>query len=156
MAEREHRHPAPPAADTSGCTDHSDAGVAKPAGCVSVLVADDEPAIRDLLTTVLAGMGIGRIDSAQNGLEACELCLGNEYDIIFLDVSMPVLSGVDAYRRIREARPSTRVVFITGLYQDEELIEKIGGERTCGYIRKPFNIADIRSIVSCVVRAGIT
>ena len=140
MEEREYRHAAEPAGGT------------KPASRAAVLVADDEPAIRDLLSAVLAGIGIGRIDTAQNGLEASDLCRDNEYDIVFLDVSMPVLSGVDAYKRIREARPSLPVVFITGLYQDEELIEKIGGERTCGYIRKPFNIADIRAIVFRVVR----
>ncbi len=149
MLEHEYRHPAEPAPGNAN-------GGAKPAHSVAVLVADDEPAIRDLLAAVLAGMGIGRIDNAQNGLEACKLCLSNEYDIVFLDVSMPVLSGIDAYRRIREARPSVRIVFITGLYQDEELIEKIGGERTCGYIRKPFNISEICAIVSCVVRTEIT
>ena len=145
MGDHEHRHSAgsPFATGDSG---------AEPARSVTALVADDEPAIRDLLNTVLAGMGIDRIDNAQNGLEACELCRDNEYDIVFLDVSMPVLSGLDAYRRIREIRPSMRIVFITGLYQDEELVEKIGGERTCGYIKKPFNIADIRAIVSRVAR----
>lgn len=142
MADRESRHhtPANPAPET-----------ARPPERASVLVADDEPAIRDLLVTVLAGLGIGRVDSAVNGMEACELCRRNEYDIIFLDVSMPVLSGIDAYHSIRETRPDARIVFITGLYQDEELVEKLGGERTCGYIRKPFNIAEIRSIVACVV-----
>ncbi len=149
MIEHDYRHPAEPAPGSAN-------GGAKPAQGVAVLVADDEPAIRDLLNAVLAGMGIGKIDNAQNGLEACELCLGNEYDIVFLDVSMPVLSGLDAYRRIREVRPFVRIVFITGLYQDEELIEKIGGERSCGYIRKPFNISEIRAIVSCVVRTEIT
>ena len=142
MADRESRQHTP--------VDHA-AGTARPPARASVLVADDEPAIRDLLVTVLAGLGIERVDRATNGMEACELCLSNEYDIIFLDVSMPVLSGIDAYHRIRKTRPDARIVFITGLYQDEEIVAKLGGERTCGYIRKPFNIAEIRSIVACAV-----
>jgi len=124
---------------------------ARPPGRASVLVADDEPAIRDLLVTVLAGLGIGRIDSASNGMEACELCRHNEYDIVFLDVSMPVLSGIDAYHDIREARPDARIVFITGLYKDDELMEKLGGVQACDYLRKPFNITEIRSIVARMV-----
>ncbi len=122
----------------------------KPPGRTAVLVADDEPAIRDLLVTVLSDLGIGRIDSASNGMEARELCRLNEYDIIFLDVSMPVLSGIEAYRGIRGIRPDARIVFITGLYKDDELMEKLGGVQDCDYLRKPFNIAEIRSIVARV------
>ncbi len=73
---------------------------------------------------MLAGMGIDRIDNAQNGLEACELCRDNEYDIVFLDVSMPVLSGLDAYRRIRKSARPCESCFITGLYQDEDWLKR--------------------------------
>ncbi|HPV98869.1 MAG: response regulator [Spirochaetota bacterium] len=128
-----------------------DTDTPKPPGRTAVLVADDEPAIRDLLVTVLSDLGIGRIDSASNGMEARELCRLNEYDIIFLDVSMPVLSGIEAYHDIREARPDARIVFITGLYKDDELMEKLGGVQACDYLRKPFNITEIRSIVARMV-----
>jgi CheY-like chemotaxis protein len=120
----------------------------KPGREISVLIADDDISIRELLKTVLSSIGVTRCDSAANGEEACMRAMENDYDLIFMDVSMPVLSGLDAFKKIRAVKPAMKIIFITGLYQEDEIVEKLYKDNAYGYIRKPFNIAEIKKIVT--------
>ncbi len=119
---------------------------------LSVLIADDDLSIRELLKTILVSMGISHCDMAANGEEASERAISGNYDLIFMDVSMPVLSGIDAFKRIKAIKPSVKVIFITGLYQEDEIVEKLYEENAYGYIRKPFNIAEIKKIIAGVAQ----
>ena len=66
---------------------------------------------------------------------------------------MPVLSGIDAYKMIKEEKPQQKVVFITGIFYEDQIKELVDKENAYGYIKKPFDIKEIKtllySIASC-------
>lgn len=117
----------------------------RPDAGISILLADDEGGIRDLLKAILTSAGVTSIETAANGAEACQRAAQREYSAIIMDVSMPVLSGIEAFKKIKSARLSARIIFITGLYEEGEIAGMVSGESAYGFIKKPFNISEIRS-----------
>jgi CheY-like chemotaxis protein len=67
-----------------------------------VLVVDDDPFIRRLITTTLAGVAGGELHEAADGQEAVQVARRQQPRRVFLDVDMPVLDGIAACRRLRE------------------------------------------------------
>ena len=65
------------------------------------------------------------IGQADNGVEAVEMAQALRPDIVVLDVEMPVMDGIAAARRIREALPQTRIVMLTVWQDDDHLLEAI-------------------------------
>ncbi len=65
-----------------------------------ILVVDDDPALRKMMTLQLQQFGV-TVDSAANGVEALQRILNSRYDLIFMDVQMPHMNGVDATVAIR-------------------------------------------------------
>jgi len=82
-------------------------------GCVRVMIADDDPDFALLLKDVLSDEGYA-VTVAKNGLEAVERSLSEDFYIVFMDLMMPGLGGVEAIRRIRRAEPGLLIVAMTG------------------------------------------
>src|SRR3954464_5030679 len=88
---------------------------------IRVLIADDHRLFAEALEVILAGeSSIEVVGRARNGAEALELAMeleparGRERDVFLRDISMPVMDGVEATRRIRESRPDACVLMLTG------------------------------------------
>jgi DNA-binding NarL/FixJ family response regulator/anti-sigma regulatory factor (Ser/Thr protein kinase) len=84
-----------------------------------VLLVDDVPDLRLLLRSLFSAYpGIEVVGEAGNGLEGIELARRFQPDLVVLDVSMPLLDGVAALPKIREASPGSRVVVLTAIPKD--------------------------------------
>ena len=81
---------------------------------VRVLIADDEPLFVEMVQTMLAAEGIEVVGSANDGQEAVEKTLALGPDVTLMDVSMPVLDGIEATQRIRKDAPTACVLVLTG------------------------------------------
>jgi DNA-binding NarL/FixJ family response regulator len=82
---------------------------------IGVLVADDEPLFVEMIEAMLAAEdGIGIVATAGNGRAAVHLAAELAPDVILMDVSMPIMDGIDATARIRERDPNACVLILTG------------------------------------------
>jgi signal transduction histidine kinase len=114
------------------------AGVTRTAGETQVMFVDDHKVIRQGLIRLTAGQpNIKVIGEASNGLEALELARRHRPDVIVMDVSMPVMDGIEATRRIKTEMPEIRVIGLS-MHDDEQVLSRLRpGELSCkGYAEK--------------------
>jgi two-component system chemotaxis response regulator CheY len=114
----------------------------------SVLIVDDDPFIRKLICTTLADVAGFEIHEAADGLEALERARGLHPSVIFLDVDMPRLDGIEVTRRLR-ADPATAeatVVILTAANADEveEVASRAGADL---FLTKPFSPLELLRLV---------
>lgn len=115
---------------------------------LNILVVDDDELNRRMMQVILKREG-HQIECVANGLEALEAVKSKSYDIVLMDLQMPVMDGVDASRRIREWEGEKRRTFIVALtasYMPErgrELYEA----GIDNYIAKPFDMQHLRHIL---------
>lgn len=114
---------------------------------VRVMVVDDQGLVREGLMTLLeAAGGIDPVAAAADGEEAVRLAARYLPDVVLMDLRMPRLDGVEATRRIREARPDTEVVVLTTHADEDSILEAMrAGAR--GYLTKDAGIAEISRAV---------
>lgn len=112
----------------------------------SAVIVDDNGSIRLLLKGLLTELGLNIVGQASNGEEAVKAAQNHQPAVLFLDVNMPGLSGLDVLPRIREASPQTAVVMVTGS-ASRELVEKAAALGARGYVVKPIRPAYLEAFV---------
>lgn len=102
-----------------------------------VLVVDDDPVVGKSIDRILSSRGYAVI-SAASGEEAMERLASEDYDVVYTDIRMPGMSGLEVARRIKETRPWLPVVIVTGYGNDANEAEarEIG---VIGFLRKPLS-----------------
>lgn len=110
-----------------------------------ILVAEDNIINQKVLARMLKRLNVEQVDIVDNGLKAVEQSAVKEYDVIFMDMQMPVMSGLDACRQIvarEDGRRLPTIVFVTAHVSHAYEVEcaKAGGG---GFLPKPFNISEI-------------
>jgi two-component system response regulator ResD len=117
----------------------------------TVLVVDDDDAIRRLIRLVLVRLGLV-VREARNGSEAIEALTEEEFDVVVLDLMMPVVSGFDVldYMKTLDGRNS-RVVVISAAA--ETRIQQLDSSVIQAIVRKPFDINQLaKTILACIPR----
>jgi len=103
---------------------------------ITVLVCDDHELFREGVKTILSSQpDIEVVGEAADGKEAIEEALRLNPNVVLMDISMPVLKGFDAVRRIRKARPDAKVLILT-VYDDEDLVARCLDAGAAGYVLK--------------------
>lgn len=108
----------------------------------TVLVVDDSALIRKMLIKLLNDNGYQVIGEATNGEEGVELYKELEPDIVTLDITMPVMDGVTALKKIKEYDPEAMVAMISAAGQKDKLMDALreGAEL---FFTKPFNAQEV-------------
>jgi DNA-binding NtrC family response regulator len=114
----------------------------------SVLIVDDNESLCKTLSFVLRRKGYAAT-IARDGPEGIERVRERPFDMIFVDIKMPLMNGVETYRRIKKFRPEAAVLMMTA-YSVEELVKKALEEGAFGIIYKPL---DIEKAISLIERA---
>src|SRR4029077_20733688 len=116
-----------------------------------ILVVDDFLPWQHFVSVVLQGESdLQIISSVTDGLEAVRKAKEIRPDLILMDLSLPVMNGIDAARQIRAHSPGTKVLFVSG-HADSDLIQAAFDVGACGYVLKSDSysdlIAGIRSVL---------
>lgn len=111
-----------------------------------ILVVDDEPAFRKMLSDLLEGVHYS-VDVAADGEQALQMVSKSEYDLVITDLSLPKMNGTQVLAAVKRACPDTPVILITGYATVDTAIEamKLGAY---DYISKPFNIDRIEVVIA--------
>ncbi len=107
-----------------------------------VLLADDHQILRDGIRRGLESAGEEVVGEADNGEHALELVRSTNPDIVLMDLSMPVLDGVSATRRITDEFPDVRVVVLT-MHDDPQRTRAALEAGAVGYLTKGTSFADV-------------
>ena len=115
-----------------------------------VLIVDDERPIVDILKYNLEKEGYTTIE-AYDGVQALEMALDKNPDIILLDVMLPKMDGFEVCRKVREKRPAVPILMLTA--REEEVDKVLGLELGADdYITKPFSVRELMARVKANLR----
>mgnify|MGYP001402621636 CR=1 FL=1 len=112
-------------------------------GHVRVLAAEDNAFNRGLLVKMLRNLGIGDITLVENGQQAVDaLAAGQAFDIVLMDIQMPVLDGLEAARRIRSMGLDVPIIALTAHALESDQIKSREAGMS-GHLAKPYGLQDL-------------
>jgi len=119
-----------------------------------ILIIDDDPAVRRAFQLALRGEGY-EILEADSGAAGVRLALAEDLDLVYLDLRMPGIDGVETLRRIRAAKPDLVVYIVTAFHREffDELIQARQEGLRFELLRKPLERQQIISITADILDA---
>ena len=116
-----------------------------------VLVVDDALFMRTTLSKMLQEWGFEVVAQAANGREAVNLYKEHLPDLVTMDVSMPVMSGIEALKLIMQDDPEAKVIMITALGQQRVIVDALeNGAKD--FITKPFQPENLKEVLFNVLK----
>ncbi|MFO1044854.1 MAG: response regulator [Planctomycetaceae bacterium] len=122
-------------------------------GSETILLVEDEVAVRNLVKAVLAGNGYTVLE-ASGGQEAIQVAtqFSGTIELLLTDVVMPEISGPKVAEAIQQLRPEIRVIYMSG-YANEAILSRGVSKVTDGFLQKPFTIAGLADKVRSILDA---
>lgn len=115
-----------------------------------VLLVDDHTMLRQGLRRALEGEGVTIVGEASDGVAGVDLALSTRPDVVLMDVSMPVLDGIDATRRLVAADARMRVVMLT-MHIDRDIVDRAFKAGAVGYLTKDSSMAEVVDAIRLAV-----
>ena len=124
-----------------------------------ILVAEDNTINQRVLHRMLSRMGVNDVTIVDDGQKALEACLQEDFDLIFMDMQMPVMDGLESCRAIMaspEIQLKPKVVFATAHASEafEAECAAAGGSNFHGFLPKPFTIQEIEFCLDTIVSSA--
>ena len=117
----------------------------------NILVVDDEKDLCNIFYKLLTSAGYN-VDTAMSGEESIKKAEKKPYQVIFMDVKLPGINGLEAFLKIKKLRPESTTVMMTGYgYAVENLVEQALKNGAYSCIAKPFNITDILDVIKKIL-----
>jgi len=111
-----------------------------------IVVADDEPDMRQYFRKILPRLGHSVVGVAENGHELVAQCEVLQPDLVITDIKMPQLNGIEAASQICRQRPVP--VILVSAYHDPDLVQRAESEHIVGYLVKPIREADLAPVIA--------
>ena len=116
----------------------------------TILIVDDESAIRRALKTTLRDLGFSTIEAAR-GEEAVALVRTNSFDAVLLDINMPGMSGVQACRSMRQFSAQLPILMLTVRDSEDDKVEALDAGAS-DYVTKPFQLRELAARIRASMR----
>jgi DNA-binding NtrC family response regulator len=117
-----------------------------------VLIVDDDPDIRHFFQKILTEMGY-EVSTASGARESLTRIKRDPPDVLFLDIKMPKMDGLECLRRVRKIKRKLPIVMITG-YEDLNSAQEAMRLGADEYVSKPFDLEEIRRLISELIGAN--
>jgi signal transduction histidine kinase/CheY-like chemotaxis protein len=119
----------------------------------TVLLVDDEPSVCAAARRILERMGL-RVRVAENGRRALEAWVAQgPFDLVVLDMAMPIMAGKEFFFRLRRLAPQARVLLVSGFARDTEAADALAGG-ALGFVEKPYTPTGLaRAVRAALTRA---
>jgi len=111
----------------------------------TILVVDDNEDLLATFSMILKRRGF-YVETAENGATAVDKFKEHPYDVTLMDIVMPEMNGVEAFRKIREMHPGAAVILMTA-YSEEELIQIARNEGARRIVHKPIRIDQLIELI---------
>lgn len=112
---------------------------------LDILVVDDQPGVRQLIRALCSEEG-HRVHMAANGQEAVAATRAVHPDLVFMDVRMPVMDGLEALPLIREIQSGVVVAMMTAFSGDHDMSALLA-DRSDVVMNKPFDLDSVRGLI---------
>ena len=121
---------------------------------MKILLVDDHNLFRNGLKMLLDTLhGYEVTGEASNGKEFLEIIVKNDYDIVFLDIEMPEINGIEAARRAIEYKPDLKIITLS-MYGDEEYYDQMVDAGAKGFLLKNTNLQEVKTAIDTVMDGG--
>jgi len=111
----------------------------------SILIVDDNVSLCKTMSFVLEHKGYA-VTTVNSGYEAVERAQGKSFDMVFMDIKMPLMNGVETFKKLKGIRPAAAVVMMTA-YSVEDLVQEALKEGACGILYKPLDMEKVVAII---------
>lgn len=111
----------------------------------TVLIVDDNEDLLKTFSIILERRGFN-VDTAENGALAVDKFKEHNFDVILMDIVMPQMNGVEAFRKIKEMHPGATVILMTA-YSEDELIKTAKSEGARRVIHKPLRVDQLIELI---------
>lgn len=115
-----------------------------------VLIVDDSRTSRKILRGLLEDEGYEVIGEATNGLEGYDKYVELQPDVVTMDITMPVLDGISALKKIKDDYPDAKVIMITAAGQKTKMVEAVRNGAS-EFVAKPFERDHLKTIIEKVI-----
>ena len=116
---------------------------------MQIAVVDDErPSFNTFIDSLVDESDIDCKWFQNNPLYLLEYIENNNIDIVFLDINMPIINGIDLAKKLMEKKSDIKIVFISGYEQDEKKIKEDFGNNLIGFYHKPYEVEDLNKLLS--------
>lgn len=121
---------------------------------MKILLVDDHTLFRNGLKMLLDTLpGYEVTGEASNGREFLDLVVKYEYDIIFLDIEMPEINGIEAAKLAIEQKPDLKIITLS-MYGDEEYYDQMVDAGAKGFLLKNTNLSEVKTAIDTVMNGG--
>lgn len=127
-------------------------GIKKDGQAYKVLVVDDSPIIHKLIKKALEPEGYIVCACGNNGKEGVELYDQHRPDLVTLDITMPILDGVEAAKEIKKRHPESKILMLSSM-GDDAIIEEAKQAGITNFHTKPFKNEEFIQIVHSILNA---
>lgn len=112
-----------------------------------ILIVDDSPLIHNVLSTALKKHGYEVCGVANNGRDGVALFEKEQPDLVFMDITMPIMDGIEALTKIKSKFEDANVIMLTAM-GDNDILRQAENAGAIGFLRKPFNELRILSAIN--------
>jgi two-component system chemotaxis response regulator CheY len=120
-----------------------------------ILIVDDTPFIAEIISHVALQHGHTIVGQASNGQQAIQLTSQLKPDLIFMDIIMPIMNGIQAAELISKQTPQSKIVMMSTV-DHEDLMKESLNAGSVSYIRKPFTKNDLLQVFQFITQLHST